>query len=154
MKTQMRLTLPRTRAILGMESRKTGQFDTGDIGLGWYSAGRKIVHVTMGRKGKITQVVHLGGDAFGSEVFTDGLGVKIDMHLEGEKPIIAVKNWRDYCTKVGWGVKGFCKPNLPWRFMGVAIMWLEPHGSGALIATDQNGHQLYIHASDEALIDD
>ena len=145
MKTQIRLTLQRTRNALGMRNRMTGTFYDRHI-QGWYCGRKRIIRVKISRGGKIEQTA-MGCE---TEVFTDGFGVKIDTEIKGEKPIIAVKNWRDYCQEV----QGCYKPELPWRFMGVAINWLQPYDSGALLATDQNGHHLYIHAFDQALIDD
>ena len=144
MKTQIRLSLPRTRNALGMKNRMTGTFY--DHQIEWYCGGRKIHTVKIGRGGKIEQTA-MGCE---TEAFNDGFGIKIDTEINGEKPIVRVKNWREHCTEV----QGCYKPNLPWRFMGEVIMWLQPNESGALHATDQNGHTLYIHASDEALIDD
>ena len=145
MRTQIRLSLSATRQKLGCNNRKTGTFYNRHLD-GWHCGGRMLIHVEIGRGGRVKQTA-MGCE---TEAFNDGFGVKIDADLDGSKPIVRVKNWREHCKEV----QGCYKPNLPWRFMGVAINWLQPHASGALEATDQNGHHLYIHASDEALIDD
>ena len=145
MKTQIRLSLPRTRNALLMKNRMTGTFYDRHIE-GWYCGGRRLIHVEIGRGGRVKQTA-MGCE---TEAFNDGFGVKIDTEINGEKPIVRVKNWRDYCHEV----QCCYKPNVPWTFMGVAINWLQPKESGALHAMDQSGHTLYIHASDEALIDD
>ena len=146
MRTQIRLSINATRQRLGFE-KQTGTLKNNESLLnGLYCGGRKIIHAEVRRGGKVKQTRR----GFAVETFTDGFGIRIDAELEGEKPIIKVKDWRQNCTEV----QGCYKPNLPWRFMGVAINWLQPHESGALLATDQNGHHLYVHAFDQALIDD
>ena len=147
MRTQIRLSLQNTRYNLGFKNRKTGTcYDDEGLLNDLYCGGRKIIKVKIKRGGVVEQTRW----GFGVQTFNDGFGIKIDTKIKGEKPIVRVKDWRQYCTEV----RGCYKPNVPWRFRGVAINWLQPHASGALLATDQNGHTLYIHAVDQALIDD
>ena len=150
MKTQIRLSLSTTAYNLGFK-KKTGTCHSNESRLnGLYCGGRKIIRVQIRRGGVVEQTAR----GCAPEVFADGFGIKVDTKLEGSKPIIAVKDWRQYCHAVeSRGVLVY-SPKLLWRYMGQMIMWLQPHPTGALHATDHNGHSLYIHASDEALIDD